>query len=122
LGVPEIPPAVEGEIFSDGQLIPSLTVTGRYSRGESVIGNTIGGGVELLDAFGQLYAENEELATIGFIGVSAVLGGPTKTILKRLAGDASPKRGHPTIHRETNWVSRLQQQHRKPGNGQYSLE
>jgi Contact-dependent growth inhibition CdiA C-terminal domain len=78
---------VESEIFSDGQLIPSLTVTGRYSKGESVIGNTIGGGVELLDAFGRLYTENETLATIGFIGVSAVLGGPTKTILKRIAGE-----------------------------------
>jgi hypothetical protein len=83
----EIPP-VAGEVFSDGKLIPSLTVTGRYTKGESILANTIGGGAELLDAFGQLHQDNPVLATIGLVGVSAVLGGPTRTILKRLAGDA----------------------------------
>jgi YD repeat-containing protein len=58
------------------------------SESENIFGNAIGGTVELLGEFAAFEAENPTLAAIGFAGVSAVIGGPTKTFLKRLAGNA----------------------------------
>ncbi len=67
-----------------------IEVVGRLRgpSGNSIIANTISGGVGLADSFVS-YAESHPVtAGIAFAGVSVVLGGPTKTILRRVAGEA----------------------------------
>lgn len=54
--------------------------------GRNIIGSTVGTGLELIDKVGQLYSENERLATFLYGGAKAVLsGGAVKPIVLQLA-------------------------------------
>jgi LysM domain len=78
---------------ADGGVAPFITVFGQTDgpSGEAILTSTISGGVQLLDAFASLHAENKALAEIALFGVGVTMGGPTKTIFKRIAGKAGEK-------------------------------